>query len=211
MQQNLNEVVSSTGVKYVPSAHVDNLLVHPEVDQLLVNKALLTRVAQPRRNSSFDVVPQVSNLDPRLHKVLLDLAHVFETDPTWHPQVDEETGLSINFVAGGASRIRSVPGVKKLPVGCAIDSNVNIRKEIAKRAEKDGIPMYHKPISEHELKMFDWVCQMYFGKVKRGVGASIRKKASTMMPDFKGGKKPVDGDIPYKKEQVKRVYEFIKK
>lgn len=207
----LSELKSSTGLTYVPSKHVPNLLAHPEVDQLLVNSALHQRVSQPRRNGSFDVVPQVSNLDPRFHKVLLDLAHVFETDKTWHAEVDESTGLSVNFVGGGASRIRSVPGVKKLPVGCAIDSNVDIRKLIAKKAKKSGIPMYHSPINDHELVLFDWVCQAYFGKVKKGTAASIRKKASTMMPDFKGGKRPKDGDIPYKKEQIKKVYEFIKK
>lgn len=60
-----SEVVSVTGVVYKASKHVPNLLVSAEVDQLLVNINLKTRIAQPRRVTSMDVVPGVSNLDPK--------------------------------------------------------------------------------------------------------------------------------------------------
>lgn len=124
-----SEVISATGVVYKPSKHIPSLLISAEVDQLLVNVDLKTRIAQPRRVTSMDVVPGVSNLNPKFHRVLLDLHEIFKKKD-WQAEVDPDTGLSINFLAGGGSRILSVPGVKKLPVGCPIDSNLSIREQI---------------------------------------------------------------------------------
>lgn len=203
------EIKSKTGLLYRPSKHVPNLLISAEVDQLLVNKDLLRRVAQPRRITSLDIVPGVNNLDPRYHKVLLKLYEEFKKKE-WQAEVDPETGLSKNFIAGGASRILSVSGVKKLPVGCPIDSNVDIRLEIAEKAKAKQIPMYHKPINDHELQLFDWVCEAYFGEVTTDAAASLRKKASTVMPHFRGGRKALDGDILFKKAYILKLFNFLK-
>lgn len=203
------KVISATGIEYVPSKHVPNLLVSTEVDQLLVNVDLKTRIAQPRRVTSMDVVPKVSNLDPRFHRVLLDLAEEFKKKE-WQAVVNPETGLSENFIAGGGSRILSVPGVKKLPVGCPIDSNLSIREQIEEeKAKPAGVPMYHKPINDFEIQLFDWVCKAYFGLVTKTATAAFRKKASTMLPDFKGGRKALDGDIGYKKDCVAKLFKFL--
>lgn len=204
-----DNVKSTTGILYKPSKHLPNLLASEEVDQLLTNKEILKRVAQPRRVGSLDIVPNVNNLDSRYHGVLLDLHEAFKAKE-WQPEVDPVTGLSVNFIGGGSSRILSVAGVKKLPVGCPIDSNIDIRKEIEKKATEQNIPMYHEPINEHEIKMFDWVCEAYFGKVKAGTPASLRRKASTVMPDFKGGRKAKDGDIEFKKDYIKKVFKFLR-
>lgn len=205
----VSEAVSATGIVYKPSKHVPNLLVSAEVDQLLVNVNLRTRIAQPRRVASMEVVPGVSNLDPKFHRVLLDLHERFKTKE-WQAEVDSKTGLSINFIAGGGSRILSVPGVKKLPVGCPIDSNLSIREQIEEeKAKPANVPMFHVPINDHEIQMFDWVCQAYFGHITETATAGFRKKASTMLPDFKGGRKVKDGDIAYKKECVAKVFKFL--
>lgn len=204
-----SSVTSATGITYGPSKHVPNLLVSAEVDQLLTNVDLKTRIAQPRRVTSMDVVPGVSNLDPKFHKVLLDLHEIFK-QKEWQAEVDATTGLSVNFIAGGGSRILSVPGVKKLPVGCPIDSNLSIREQIEEeKAKPANVPMYHAPINDHEIELFDWVCKAYFGHVTRTATAGFRKKASTMLPHFKGGRKAKDGDIGYKKDQVERLFKFL--
>lgn len=206
----MESITSATGVKYWPSKHIEGLFASVEVDQLLVNPALKTRISQPRRVASFDIVPGVNNLDSRYHKVLLDLNEEFKKKE-WQAEVDPMTGLSVNFVAGGGSRILSVAGVKKLPVGCPIDSNLSIRAQIEEeKAQPAKVPMYHAPINDHEIQLFDWVCQAFMGHVTKTASAGFRKKASTMLPHFKGGRKAKDGDITYKKEQVKRVFEFIK-
>lgn len=190
--------MSDTAIQHVESAHVPNLFLSPELDGLLANPKLRSKVSQPRRVVDMEVVPGVDNLDPRFHRVLLSLNESFRARE-WQPHVDETTGLSVNFIAGGADRILSVPGVKKLPVSCPIDSNISIRAEIAAKAKKLGFPFYDEPINDHELKIFDWVCEAYFGQVVDTATSSIRKKASTMLPDFLGGRKAKDGDITAKR------------
>lgn len=203
-----DQVVAKTGVVYKPSKHVQGLLCHPEVDNLLTNPATKQRVAAPRRPKQVYIEPRVHSLNEGFHRVLVKLASEFKKEE-WQPLVDDETGLSINFVGGGASRIRSVAGIKKLPVGTPIDSNEEIRSKIRESLAKEGRKLFDQPIDDREIELFDWMCQCLMGTLVYG-SASLRKEASTMLPDFLGGRKSPDGDIPAKKEYIEKMYKFIK-
>lgn len=211
---NLMKHVGLNGIEYSESKHVPNLLIHPEVDNLLVNSEIRKRVAAPRQSNGVEILPEISSLDPRFLRFLFDMNEALKKEE-WQPKVDDQTGLSVNFIGGGSSRILSVAGVKKLPVGTPIDTNLEIRERIAEDLRQVGlekigrpIKLHDEPINKEEENLFDWTCEALMRTRLYG-STHLRRAASTMIPDFKGGPRVADGDIDFKKGEIDRLFKFL--